>query len=94
MLSQGHAVYLDLFQITGPLECGKNLLFFSKGRENPPTIQPSEAAMLRECRDSIRRHKVDKGHVGLWWLGQMGFLIKTPQGALLSVDAYLTNSCQ
>lgn len=50
--------------------------------------------MSQECMDSIRRHKVDKGTVALCWLGQMGFLIKTPGGALLSVDAYLTDSCR
>lgn len=50
--------------------------------------------MSRECMDSIRHYKVDKGSVALWWLGQMGYLIKTPEGTLLSVDAYLTNSCK
>jgi len=44
--------------------------------------------------ESIRHYKVDKGRVGLWWLGQMGYLIKTPEGTLFSVDAYLTNSCR
>ncbi len=50
--------------------------------------------MSRECMESVRSYRVDKGSVVLWWLGQMCFLVKTPQGALLSVDAYLTNSCQ
>ena len=50
--------------------------------------------MSRECMQAIRNFKVDKGSVALWWLGQMGYLIKTPQDTLLSVDAYLTNSCQ
>ena len=50
--------------------------------------------MSRECMESVRQFKVDKGSVALWWLGQMGYLIKTPGGAVLSVDAYLTNSCQ
>jgi L-ascorbate 6-phosphate lactonase len=50
--------------------------------------------MSHECMESIRQYKVKKGSVALWWLGQMGFLIKTPEGTVLSVDAYLTNSCQ
>jgi L-ascorbate 6-phosphate lactonase len=44
--------------------------------------------------ESIRNFKVDHGSVALWWLGQMGYLLKTPQGTLISVDAYLTNSCK
>ncbi len=50
--------------------------------------------MSRECMQAVRQFKVDKGSAALWWLGQMGYLIKTPGGALLSVDAYLTNSCR
>jgi L-ascorbate 6-phosphate lactonase len=50
--------------------------------------------MSLECMESIRHYQVDMGSVALWWLGQMGFLVKTPQGALFSVDAYLTNSCR
>jgi L-ascorbate 6-phosphate lactonase len=49
--------------------------------------------MSREYLESVRQFKVDKGSVTLWWLGQMGYLVKTPGGAVLSVDAYLTNSC-
>jgi L-ascorbate metabolism protein UlaG (beta-lactamase superfamily) len=44
--------------------------------------------MSRECMESVRQFKVDKGSVALWWLGQMGYLIKTPGGAVFSVDAY------
>ena len=50
--------------------------------------------MSRECMESVRNFKVDKGSAALWWLGQMGFLLKTPAGTLFSVDAYLTNSCK
>jgi L-ascorbate 6-phosphate lactonase len=44
--------------------------------------------------ESVRQFKVDKGSVAMWWLGQMGYLIKTSEGTVLSVDAYLTNSCK
>jgi L-ascorbate 6-phosphate lactonase len=50
--------------------------------------------MSSECMESVRQFKVDKGSVALWWLGQMGYLIKTAEGTVLSVDAYLTNSCK
>lgn len=43
---------------------------------------------------AVRIHKVERGTIGLWWLGQNGYLLKTPDGAIVSVDAYLTNYCQ
>jgi L-ascorbate 6-phosphate lactonase len=41
----------------------------------------------------IRAFPVAKGAVGLWWLGQNGFILKSPEGTLLGVDLYLTDSC-
>jgi L-ascorbate 6-phosphate lactonase len=41
----------------------------------------------------IREFPVPRGSVGIWWLGQNGFIFKTPEGTLLSTDLYLTNSC-
>jgi len=41
----------------------------------------------------IRAFPVDKGSVALWWLGQNGYLFKTPEGTLLATDMYLTNNC-
>ncbi|HLJ89974.1 MAG TPA: MBL fold metallo-hydrolase [Candidatus Angelobacter sp.] len=49
--------------------------------------------MAHECMEAIRQFKVDRGSAALWWLGQMGFLVKTHEGTLISVDAYLSNSC-
>jgi L-ascorbate 6-phosphate lactonase len=40
----------------------------------------------------IKQFQVPKGEVGVWWLGQNGFVFKTPEGTLLSIDLYLTNS--
>jgi L-ascorbate 6-phosphate lactonase len=42
---------------------------------------------------SIREFPVSKGTVALWWLGQSGYIFKSPEGTLVSVDMYLTNSC-
>ena len=40
----------------------------------------------------IKGFKVPRNRVGVWWLGQNGFVFKTPEGTLLSIDLYLTNS--
>jgi len=42
---------------------------------------------------NIREFPVPKQSVALWWFGQNGYIFKTPEGTLLSVDLYLTNSC-
>lgn len=44
--------------------------------------------LMREIRDFA----VPKKSVGIWWLGQNGFIFKTPDGTLLSTDLYLTDS--
>ena len=41
----------------------------------------------------IKAFRVEKGTVALWWLGQNGYIFKTPEGTLASVDLYLTDSC-
>jgi L-ascorbate 6-phosphate lactonase len=38
-------------------------------------------------------HVTPPGSVTLWWLGQSGFLLKTPLGLVIALDPYLTNSC-
>lgn len=44
---------------------------------------------MQEMRDT----RVPPGSLAAWWLGQNGFVFKTPSGVLLSVDAYLSDSC-
>ena len=41
----------------------------------------------------IRSFPVPPKHVALWWLGQNGYIFKTSEGTLASVDLYLTDSC-
>ena len=41
----------------------------------------------------IKAYPVPKGSVGIWWLGQNGYIFKTPEGSLVSTDLYLTNAC-
>jgi L-ascorbate 6-phosphate lactonase len=41
----------------------------------------------------IRGFPVPRKSVAIWWLGQNGFIFKTPEGTVAGVDMYLTDSC-
>jgi L-ascorbate 6-phosphate lactonase len=41
----------------------------------------------------IRSFPVPKNSVAIWWIGQSGYIFKSPEGTLVSTDLYLTNSC-
>jgi len=43
--------------------------------------------------EQIRDFQVPAGSLGLWWLGQAGFIIKSPSGVVAALDAYLSDSC-
>jgi L-ascorbate 6-phosphate lactonase len=45
-------------------------------------------------REQLRRQAVPPGSLVLWWLGQIGFILKSPAGKLIAVDPYLSNSCK
>lgn len=40
----------------------------------------------------IKNHTIQNNEIGVWWIGQSGFIIKTPNGKITVVDAYLSNS--
>ena len=42
----------------------------------------------------IRGFPVPKRAVAIWWFGQNGYIFKSHEGTLASVDLYLTNSCE
>ena len=42
----------------------------------------------------IRRETVPAGSVGLWWLGQASFIVKSSSGSTVAIDPYLTDSCK
>lgn len=42
----------------------------------------------------VRQHPTPAGHITLWWLGQAGFLVKSPAGQVVALDPYLSNSCK
>jgi L-ascorbate 6-phosphate lactonase len=46
-----------------------------------------------DLMSEIRAFPVPKNCVGIWWLGQNGFIFKSHEGTLVSTDLYLTNSC-
>ncbi len=43
---------------------------------------------------AIRTFAVPRNSVALWWLGQNGYIFKSPEGTLVSVDLYLTDCCE
>ncbi len=49
--------------------------------------------MYVSLMDLIRAFEVPDRSVAVWWLGQSGYIFKTPQGTLAGVDLYLTDSC-
>ena len=42
---------------------------------------------------SLRDYKVPNGALTIWWLGQAGFIIKSPKDTLTVIDPYLSDSC-
>lgn len=44
--------------------------------------------------DKIRQYEVPPGNVGLWWLGQSSFIVKSPGGTMIAIDPYLTDRCK
>ena len=45
-------------------------------------------------REQLRSFPVPAGSLTLWWLGQAGYVLKSPQGKLIAVDPYLSNACK
>jgi L-ascorbate 6-phosphate lactonase len=41
----------------------------------------------------ILETRVEQGSLALWFLGQNGWMVKSPEGHILAVDPYLSNSC-
>ena len=42
----------------------------------------------------LRAFPVPEGSLTLWWLGQAGFVVKSPGGKIAAIDPYLSNSCK
>ena len=54
----------------------------------------SEANMNKLDSKSIQGHRTPPNAVTLWWLGQAGFILKSPAGVTAVLDPYLSNSCK
>jgi L-ascorbate 6-phosphate lactonase len=52
------------------------------------------SSSLMQTLKEIQTTNISQGTVGLWWLGQSGFIIKSPGGIVLALDPYLSNSCK
>lgn len=50
--------------------------------------------MTTDVARSIRRCRVPAGSVAVFWLGQAGFVFKTPEGRIAYVDPYLSDSVE
>jgi L-ascorbate 6-phosphate lactonase len=50
--------------------------------------------MKKMTMKQIRAQRVPPRSAMLWWLGQAGFIVKTPQGVTVALDPYLSNSCK
>ena len=44
--------------------------------------------------EKLRAHSVPHGALTLWWLGQAGYVVKSPGGKLVVIDPYLSNSAK
>ena len=53
-----------------------------------------ETRMPKLTLAEIRDHAVTAGSIAIWWLGQAGFLFKSPGGTIVALDPYLSNSCK
>ncbi len=42
----------------------------------------------------LKAHPTPAGAITLWWLGQAGFIFKSPAGKIAALDPYLSNSCK
>jgi len=43
---------------------------------------------------AIKAFPVPRGSVAMWWFGQNGYIMKSPEGTLVSTDLYLSDSCE
>lgn len=50
--------------------------------------------MKRMTIKQLLAHSVPRGAATIWWLGQAGFIVKSPQGKIIALDPYLSNSCK
>lgn len=48
---------------------------------------------MKNLASEINTEIIEKNRLGIWWIGQAGFVIKTSTGRIICIDPYLSNSC-
>jgi len=49
--------------------------------------------MNSSLMSTIKSFSVSRYSIAIWWFGQNGYIFKSPEGTLVSVDLYLSDSC-
>ncbi|MBQ5802557.1 MAG: MBL fold metallo-hydrolase [Clostridia bacterium] len=49
---------------------------------------------MQNFATKVLSRKVEKGNLSLFFLGQAGFILKTPCGETIAVDPYLSDCCE
>ena len=49
---------------------------------------------MRLSMQDLRAYKVADGALAVWWLGQAGFIVKSPGDVIAAIDPYFSNSCK
>lgn len=50
--------------------------------------------VVKGFMESVKAAKIHKNSLGIFWLGQAGFLIKTSEGTLIAIDPYISDLCE
>ena len=53
-----------------------------------------EKVPSRLTMKQLREYGVPSASLSIWWLGQGGFIVKSPAGVIAAIDPYLSNSCK
>lgn len=53
-----------------------------------------QAMTHMKLRQQIQQFKVPHGKIALWWVGQSGWILKSPKNKIVVINPYLTNACK
>lgn len=56
---------------------------------NPTDMGTAKGRLMEIIKGTV----IEAGSLGIFWLGQAGFILKTPMGKLIAIDPYLTDLC-
>jgi L-ascorbate 6-phosphate lactonase len=62
--------------------------------EHDAALLSREDDMANLIMQELRAFRVPDNSIALWWLGQAGFIVKSPGGRIVAIDPYLSNSCK